>query len=197
MPSMCWTVCFAAMPWPRGLVCSICLDPPTSGVPRRMPGTIIPTDMMLRVDGSASIRSRVSTVRACRLRDVNQRCLSGHRDRLFERADLEIRVRGHRDAAGHFQTLAHDGVEAGQRERDAVDAGTKIDDVEAPLVVGDGRSDLFDEHRARSLDGDAGEHAARFVARDAVNLTLRRRTLWKQEDAGEQYQQKTAKVPHH
>ena len=127
-------------------------------------------------------RQRVDEVarqhlRACRLRHVDQRCLSGHRDRLFERADLEIGVRGHRDAAGHFEALAHDGVEAGQRKRDAVDAGTQIDDVEAPLIVGDGRSHFFDQHRARRLDRDAGQHAARFVAHDAVNLTLRRRTF--------------------
>ena len=32
-----------------------------SGVPRRMPGTMLPTDMMLRVVGSESMMSRVST----------------------------------------------------------------------------------------------------------------------------------------
>ena len=82
-------------------------------------------------------------LRARRLRHVDQRCLSRYRDRLFERADFEIGVRGHRDAARHFQAFANDGVEAGQRKGDAVDAGAQIDDVEAPLIVGDGRSGLF------------------------------------------------------
>jgi hypothetical protein len=57
---------------------------------------------------------------------------------------------------------------------------------------------FLDEHRARRLDGDTGENAARIRrAATAINLTLRRRTLWKQQYAREQYQQKTAKVPQH
>ncbi len=61
MPSTASCACAPLTPWPRGAVCSICRDPPMSGVANRMPGSMLLTENTCLVVGSTSSISRVTT----------------------------------------------------------------------------------------------------------------------------------------
>ena len=58
----------------------------------------------------------------------------------------------------HLDTVALDGAEPGQRERDGVGSGRQVDDAVLTGAVGHHRSNFFDERRARRFDGHAGQH---------------------------------------
>ena len=87
----------------------------------------------------------------------------GDGDRLFDPADRHGRVDVRRESGGQLDPLPDDRAEAGQRERDRVDAGPQVDDGVEALTVGDGDPLALDEGRARGGDGDAGQHAAGIV----------------------------------
>ena len=72
--------------------------------------------------------------------DVNDRRFAGDGDRLFERADSQLDVDRGDEVATQLDALAFDGVEAGQRERHGIGAGTKIDDAILTGVVADDRA---------------------------------------------------------
>ena len=84
-----------------------------------------------------------------------------------KRADLQVRVDRRGERSGQLDALALDGAEAGQRERDRIGAGPQVDDAVLAAAVGDGGADLFNQHVARGLDGDAGQHGAGRVLDDA------------------------------
>ena len=106
---------------------------------------------------------------------VHDRRFAGDRDRLLEAADAQVGVDGAGERSRQLDAFAPDGVEAGQRERDRVRAGSKIDDAVLAGAVGDGRPDLLDQCRAGGFDSDAGQHCARRVLDDAGDRGLRMR----------------------
>ena len=86
-----------------------------------------------------------------------------------------------------LEAVAHEGVEAGQRERHAIGARPQVDDRELALLVGDDRSHLLDEDRTRRFDGDARQDRARRIPDGSGNRALRR------GDAGEDDKRDDAK----
>ena len=113
-------------------------------------------------------------LRARRLLHVDLRRFARYGDRFFERADLQVSIDRDDDFRGHVDAVARDGAEAGQRKRQLVNARPQRLDAIASLVVGDRRSNLFDDCRAGGLDRDARKDAARFVADLTDNLGLRK-----------------------
>src|SRR5262249_4701751 len=91
----------------------------------------------------------------------------GHRHGLFDLPDAQAAVHRRRERALEDDALALEALEAGKRERNRIGAGTKVDDRVTTRAVGDAAADALDERRARRLDGDAGQHAARRILTDA------------------------------
>ena len=104
--------------------------------------------------------------------DVDDRCLTGDRDRLRERADTHVDWNRQRGGAAELDALTLDDVEAGQRERQRVRAGIQTGNAVLARAVGDGRAHLFDEGGAGRLDGHARQHAARLVPDGACKGAL-------------------------
>ena len=105
--------------------------------------------------------------------DVDDRSLSGDGNRLLEGTDLQLGVDRNDERARELQPVALEGAEAGQRERDAVDAGPQVLDPVLAGRIGDARPHFLDQFRAGGFDGDAGQHRARGVLDGAGNRCLR------------------------
>ena len=119
--------------------------------------------------------------------DVDDRRLTGDRDRLLEGAHTHVDRNRQRRGAAQLDALPLDDVEAGQRERQRVGAGIQTDDAVLPRAVGHGRAHLFDECGAGRLDGHARQYAARFVPDRACQSPLRKRK-GRQQDSRRQNQ---------
>jgi hypothetical protein len=91
---------------------------------------------------------------------IDDRRLAGDGDRLLERADSHFRVHHAGEVGGELDLITLDDAEAGQREGDAVDAGSQAGDLVSAFRIGDGCADLFDQRRARHLDGDTRQDSA-------------------------------------
>jgi hypothetical protein len=98
---------------------------------------------------------------------VHQRRLAGHGYGLLDRAYCHLRVNGHGRVGLHVHALPSDRAKARQRKRHGVHPGPKLDDRVTALAVGYGASHLFDEHRARRLNGHTRKHGPGRVAHDA------------------------------
>ena len=111
-----------------------------------------------RNGGEDVLAHRLLNLRAL---DVDDWRFTGHRDRLFEGADLQVAVDRRDKRAGQLDAFALDGAEARQREGNGVGAGQKIDDAVLAGIVADDRADLFNQDRARGFDRDAGQSRRR------------------------------------
>ena len=86
-------------------------------------------------------------------------------------------------SAGQFQSVANEGIEAGQLETDLVGAGAQVEDPILARPVSDGRADLLDERVAGRFHGHSGQYRAGRVVDDSSDRRLSRRS-----DGNEQYQ---------
>ena len=107
--------------------------------------------------------------------NVNDRCLARHGDGLLDAAHFELRVDRHGQERIQLETRAAHRGKAWQHEGDYVLAGPQVLDAIHPRAVGDGRSNLLDEGRARGLDRDAGQDRAGRVPHRAGDRALRMR----------------------
>ena len=126
---------------------------------------------------------------------VDRGCAAGDRDALLERTDFEFGVDLGGEVGRQLQPVAHDGVEAGQRERDGIDAGAQVDDLIAPIGVGDGRAHLFDEGGAGHFGGDARHDAARGIANRSGDCALRPRSERRGHDTRQRHQRRDPPLP--
>ena len=98
-----------------------------------------------------------------RLLDIHQRGLTRDRDRLFDAADLQLDVQRGGEVGPQLKTLLPEDRKAGQRERDAVHAGSQLDDLVRALSVGHRRPDFFNQRRTGRLHRDARQHRSRRI----------------------------------
>ena len=147
--------------------------PPTSGSASRAPGSSAPSVGMLRPVGTASSTCRLSTT-CCTAFCTSTtgeapETVTVSSSAPTRRSALMVAVK----LARQFDAVALHGVEAGQRERDRVDAWAQIHDLVLALTVADDRADLFDQRGARDFDGHAGHHRPGGVLDHAGNRALR------------------------
>jgi len=89
------------------------------------------------------------------------------------------------EVRGQLDVLALHGAEAGQAERDDVDAWPQVHNLVLAFFVGHDTACLFDERRARRLHCDTGHDGASGVLDDSGNTALRGRGRWKQSETGD------------
>ena len=77
---------------------------------------------------------RVDVAAETRLRDIEQRCLAGDRDRLLHGGRRQLQIDHDLLSDQHLQAAAGDGGKAGQLHRQSVDAGTQRDPESATLA---------------------------------------------------------------
>ena len=110
---------------------------------------------------------------ALRRLHVHHGRFAGDGDRFLHAADPEFAVDRDDRRSGHGDVLTLERDEARQGERERVIAGPQIDDTVTTRTVGDRRTDLLDQRRARSLDRHSGQDAPRTVPDDARQGRLR------------------------
>ena len=93
---------------------------------------------------------------------------AGHGDGFLQRRDLHLHVDGERLVDDDADVLALDGVEAGQLEVDAVDAGRQREEAEATVAAGYLHLRL-NQRRAGSRHGHAWQHGAGVVGDDSID----------------------------
>jgi hypothetical protein len=86
---------------------------------------------------------------------VHHRRRASHGNGFLNAADAQFHV--HRDdcRAADGQLIAANGGEAGQAEGHRIGARAQVFNPVAPVAVGDGGADFFDQRRAGRFDGDA------------------------------------------
>ena len=114
--------------------------------------------------------------------DVHERTLPRHRDRFLERTHLHVGVECGGEGRRQIDPFPAHRTETTEGEGHRVGAGPQIDDTVDALPVGHGRTALLDEHRARCLYGDAGQHGARRVANGPGDRALCGRHRWRQPE---------------
>ena len=119
------------------------------------------------IDGVA-----LDDLRPRRALHVHDGRLAGDRDGLFEGADRQRAVDGHRRLRRNLDAFLDEGREAGQRHGDAVGARPQIDDGVAAGAVGDRDARTLDQRRAGGFHGDARQDAARVVRDFACQRAL-------------------------
>ena len=130
--------------------------------------------------------------------DVDERRLARHGDGLFDRSDRERAVNSRRERGVQDDPLADGRVEARQRERDLVFAGTERNHAVLSLAVGVDHACALDERRAGRLDRDPGKHGAARVADHARDLgRLRGARGGKEQEHHPCRQQHNARRPSH
>ena len=160
-------------------------DPPTSrdNAPpppsdRLVPGIMMPDGLNIpsRRNGVEHLTRHHGSLRD-RL-GVDDGRLAGDGDGFLDRADLQLSVDRGGEIGGQFDPLPPDRAEAGQCKRHDVRAGTKILHSVDPGGICHASARLFDEHRARGLDGHTGQNSPGIVfdrPGDAARLSHRRR----------------------
>jgi hypothetical protein len=126
--------------------------------------------------------------------DVNHRRRARDRDRLLERADLQVGVDGGGEVRGQLEAFALDRRETLERERDDVDARPEVDDGVLALTVGCNRLGFFDQHRACHFDGDARKYCTGRVLDRTADRALRARQSGRHH-ADERHEQTTQNSP--
>ncbi len=86
---------------------------------------------------------------------VDDRRVGSDRHRLLNGSQTHFCINGHRSGAAEDDALAPEGVEALERRGHDVNAGPQVDNLVSPVAIGDGRANLFDQHRTGRLDGHA------------------------------------------
>ena len=115
-----------------------------------------------RVEGIA-----VEHLRLGRALDVHDRRRAGDGQRLFERADLELDVDGHREVGRQLEPLTLDRRETRQHEAQDVVPWPQVDEPVAAGFIGHHRSRFLDQRRTGRLHGDAGQYRTRGVLHNA------------------------------
>ncbi len=146
------------------------------------------------LDGAAR-RDRVQrfAVQHLRLRralHVDRRRRTGHRQRLFERADLEFGVDRHREVRRERNALTLHRRETFERERQRVGARSQIDQTITAVRVGDDRTGLFDECVACRFNGHAGQNCTRSVLDHASKCALGVRRDGREAQSGQRHEQR-------
>jgi hypothetical protein len=114
---------------------------------------------------------------------VDHRALAADDDGFRDIADLHLDRNRQSGRAAQLDVLAPHLAEARERERERVRSRIEIHDPIHACVVGDGRTNFFDEYRTRGFDRDARQHSARRITycsgeRAARERPLRRRSRW-------------------
>jgi hypothetical protein len=110
-----------------------------------------------------------------RVLDVDDRTGAGDGDRFLERPDPHVGIHGRREVGGELESVLAKRIEPGQRERDAVNARSQIDDGVSSLLIAHGRADLFDQHRAGHFHSDTRHDGAAAIANRTADRALRQR----------------------
>ena len=114
--------------------------------------------------------------------DVNDRRFAGDCDRLFEGADSQLDADGGDEITTQRDALTFDGVETGQRERQGVGAGTKIDDAILTCVVADDRARAFNQDGTCRFNSDTRQHRAGRIPDDTGDSGLREGSRGEKQD---------------
>ena len=115
--------------------------------------------------------------------DVDQRRGSGlHGDDFRGCAELHFGVDRSGEIAGQIDIRSFDRRELFQFERDGVLPDREPDDLVTAIIVGDGRTHLFDQLRAGDFDGHARQHAALAIANHARNAPRLRQCQTRGQD---------------
>ena len=101
--------------------------------------------------------------------DVHNRARAGHGDRLGEASGAQLDVHVRREPGRDLDSFALDCGESYQRVRDAVCARSQLRNRVAAFTVGDHRTLLLDQRRARCRDGRTREHSTGIVFDDSRN----------------------------
>ena len=137
-----------------------------------MPGMIDWMPIDVPRGGNRRERVLVDDLLRPRALHVDDRRLTGHRDRFLERADFQVEVhRGH-EVPRQLDAFAFECGEALQRRRHRVRARPQIHDAILAVGVGDDRTDLFNQYRAGGFDCGARQHPSRGVSHDACDRRL-------------------------
>ncbi len=96
--------------------------------------------------------------------DVHDRGRARDRDRLLERSHFQLAIHRRRESRRQLEAFSPDRAEAGQRERDGIEAGPQIDNPVQALTVRAHGSDLVDEGGTRGFHGHARQDRARRVS---------------------------------
>ena len=120
--------------------------------------------------------------------DIDDGRLTGHRHRLLNRSHTHVGVHRGVERACQLDAVSFERVEAGQRERHAVNARAEIHHPELTGPVGDDRPDLLDECRAGRFDGHTRQNGAGRVSHDAGNGCLCMRRHRDEHETGDREQ---------
>jgi hypothetical protein len=104
---------------------------------------------------------------------VDDRRVAGDGDGFLQGADAQVGVHRRREVGRQLELFVAQHVEAGEGERDGINAGPQIDDRVASLRVADRRAGPLDEHVARRFHSDARQHGAGGVPHEPGDRALR------------------------
>jgi hypothetical protein len=90
-----------------------------------------------------------------------------------KRADAHVGIDRCGERPGQFDAFTLECAEAGQGERDFVDARTEIFDPVLTGAIADRAANLFDQGGATGFDSDTGEHGPRGVLHETGDNRLR------------------------